>query len=100
MAQTIISTPQLLLSATDQHSETFPDDWEGDFQFLMTVAGRENVRLEVLRPGTTTWMDVRFEGRAQNFARAGDTFNLRLARGFSYRLETAAAGAEVYVCSL
>ena len=100
MRQTILSDPVMVLDTTALHSEPFPEDWEGFFQITMTRAGRENVRLEILRPGTDTWIDKRVEGRAQNFARAGDTFNVYLARAFNYRVETAQAGAEIWIASL
>ena len=100
MRQTILSEPVLVLPTTETAGDMFPEDWEGHFQLVMTVAGSANAKLEVLQPGSTTWIDVRTDGKAQNLTRAGDTYNIYLARGFNYRVETTTAGAEVYIASL
>ena len=101
MRQTILSEPLLILETTETAGAVeLDEEYEGNFLFVCTVAGSENVRVEIQQPGTTTWIDLRIEGKAQNLARAGDAFVIPVARALRYRCETATAGAEVWIASL
>ena len=100
MRQTIISDPQLVLETTETNSKPLPEEWEGNFQFIMTYAGTANVSLEVQHPTADTWITLRVGARNFRFTQVGDTLTVQLARGFKYRLTTGTAGAEIYAASL
>ena len=100
MRQTILSDPQLVLKTTEANGEPLPAEWEGNFQFIMTTVGTGNVNLQVEHPVSGTWVTLRVGARNFRFTQAGDTLTVQLARGFTYRLQTATAGAEIYASSL
>lgn len=98
-SQTVLSDPVEILSTTDTEG-AIPDTWVGHFQMTLYTAGSDAVQLEKLETGTTgTWVVARYKGDAIEMDTAGDTFDIHLTRGDTYRLVTTTAGAKVGIMS-
>jgi len=101
MAKKILASTQTETPATDILDER----WEGDYQLFCAVYGSDTVRLQQRVPthdiaADAGWVDAKFDGENIELTAAGDTLIVTLARGYDYRLETDAAGAEVYIDKL
>lgn len=72
-------------------------DWYGEYQLLCSVYASDEVHLQIRPPGGNHWMNARFNSTDITLRAQGDTLDVRLVKGYDYRLKTANAGAEVWI---
>ena len=102
MAQLVLAEPTIILAGTDIEGTELNENWVGKFQVALTTAGTDPVKLERLIPDTETWQVCRLANNSSNspeiqLINAGDTLDITLTKGFTYRFATATAGAVVHI---
>ena len=101
MKQLILSEATEILAATATESTVLDDDWFGTFQVILTTAGTDAVKLQVMRPGSNpaVWTTARYNGNEITLTTAGDTLDIVLTEHYHYRFTTTTAGAVVHIDS-
>ena len=100
MAQLVLAKPTQILPIDATESTVLDENWVGEFQVTLYTAGTDPVKIEKLKPETEdTWIVTRFNGSEIELSTEGDTLDVFLTKGDSYRLVTATAGAEVWIMS-
>ena len=92
MAKVILKTDQ----TETPDADILGTDWYGEYQLLCSIYDSDAVYLQVRPPGGD-WINARFNGTEITFSAQGDTLDVRLAKGYDYRLKTPNAGAEVWI---
>ena len=90
MPHTILATDQIKTPG----DEILGKDWAGEFQLQCTTYASDEVVMQVRSPGKT-WNNAIFDGKEIKLTAAGEVLDVKLVRGYEYRLITANAGAEV-----
>ena len=86
-----------ILKTTQTESEVLDTDWYGEYQIVCTVYASDPVKLQFLRPGSTTWITARYNNTEIQLSSVGDVLDVKLTKGYDYRLHTENEGAEVFI---
>ena len=90
---------KVILKSDQTHTpdaDILGEHWYGEYQLTCSVYASDPVNIQIRTPGGN-WNNARFNGKEIQLTAAGDTADVKLTKGYDYRLVTATEGAEVFI---